>query len=280
MLNPGLYVVATPIGRLRDITLKAIEVLKAVDVILCEDTRTTQKLLKEYQISKQCLALHKFNEATLATTMLEKIQQGQSLALVSDAGTPAIHDPGARIVQAAQQQQIAVFAIPGPSSVTAALSVAGCIADQFLFHGFISGKSQSLITEMQAINNIENTVVCFESPHRIKQTLETIHAEIEGERELVICKELTKMHEAAICSKCSDIPELLQKPASFFKGEWVLVFKPFKLKKSQLSAQAVTIMQHLLPVCGVSQAVKITKEITGESKKYLYEYAIQTRSEQ
>lgn len=279
MLSPGLYVVATPIGRLQDITLKALEILRSVDIILCEDTRVTNKLLQEYQIKKPCMSLHKFNEAALIETLLEKIAAGQSLALVSDAGTPAIHDPGARLVQSAHKHNVLVSAIPGPSSVTAALSIAGCLADKFTFHGFISGKAKALSDELQEINSMQHTVICFESTHRIKNTLSAIFSVIAKEREIVLCKELTKLHESAITVCCADLPEIMSKPETFFKGEWIIIFKPCKRERSQLSDQAKKLLTHLVPLCGASQAVRITRDITGESKKYLYDYAILSRSE-
>jgi len=275
MLEPGLYVVATPIGRLSDITLTAIEVLKTVDLILCEDTRIVARLLQHYQIAAKCLPLHKFNEANSCNKVIDKLVAGAKIALVSDAGTPAIHDPGARLVQLAHEHAIAVKAIPGPSAVIAALSVAGSVADDFYFQGFLPTKTAMLCNTMSSINQNPGAVICFESTHRIKKTLDTIAQVIEKERSIVLCKELTKVYETTKVIKVSEIPELLQMPDVFFKGEWVLVFKPYQMKSLMITAQEQKLLEQLLPVCGVKQAVAITKSTFNGQKKYLYEYAVQ-----
>ncbi len=274
MMEAGLYVVATPIGRLKDITLTALEILAAVDLILCEDTRVTSRILKHYQIDTKCMPLHKFNEANSVSALLKKIELGQKLALVSDAGTPAIHDPGNRLVAAVQANKLYLAVVPGPSAVTAALSVAGCPADQFTFKGFLPNKKQGLEAMLTLINQSPETVVCFESTHRIKHTIAAIQKKMAPDRVIVLCKELTKIYETIIAVSVAELPEVLVRSDCFFKGEWVLVFKPHKVMVSGPTAQAKQLLQHLIPACGVSQAVKITKDITGESKKELYDYAI------
>lgn len=272
-MNPGLYIVATPIGRMQDITLTAITTLKNIDYILCEDTRVTRKLLKSFDIDKQCFSLHKFNEVSAIESLLQNVNSGQAVALVSDAGTPAIHDPGYRLVAAMQQNSLPVYVIPGPSAVIAALSVAGCPADSFEFVGFLPSKANERQKRIQLINQTENTVVCFESPHRITNSLTAISEIMAPERELVCCRELTKMHETIKPIKVSELKTwLATKPV--LKGEWVLVFKPYKVIKIVPSEQARNIIDLLVPAVGVSAAVKIAKEITSESKKELYNYAV------
>lgn len=279
MLEPGIYVLATPIGCLQDITLRAIEVLKTVDLVLCEDTRVTKKLLQHLGISAKTQSLHKFNEAHSITTILAQITNGARIALVSDAGTPAIHDPGAKLVAAAHAALVHVAVVPGPSSVTAALSVAGCYADTFWFQGFLPSKTSALTAALHQIDQTQTTVVCFESTHRIQQTLALIHTEVAPQRTLVLAKELTKIHESVRAVQVLEIPSILTEPATYFKGEWVLVFKPYSISQSGISQQAKTMLEHLVPVCGVSQAVKVTKAITGASKKELYDFAIATSAD-
>ena len=270
-MKPGLYIIATPIGRLNDITLTAIDMLTKVDLVLCEDTRVTQKLLKNFDIVNKCEALHKFNEASLIDQLIAKVQSCQAIALVSDAGTPAIHDPGYRLVAAMQRHELDVFVVPGASAVIAALSIAGCAADSFTFKGFVPSKSvekQKFLTEIGP-----GTVACFESPHRIYNTLITVAELVAPDRELVCCRELTKMHETIKVLKVSEITTwLAQQP--ILKGEWVLVFRPFEPKITEPSSAACKIIDHLVPIVGINKASKVAKDITNEPKNLLYDYAL------
>ena len=277
MLDLGLYIVATPIGRMQDITLNALDILAAVDFVLCEDTRVTAKLLQHFNINTKTVAFHKFNEVKSISSVLEKIKNGAAVALVSDAGTPAIHDPGFKLVQEAQKNNIPIKAIPGASSLTAALSIAGCDADQFVFSGFLPSKKNELKTKLMQIKELTQTVVCFESTHRLKNTLNAMLEFIPGARSIVLCKELTKIHEQTFCLTIKDIPKLID--SINIKGEWVIIFKPYTHDLSELSNYATKMLELLIPVCGINNSVKITKEMTGESRSLLYEYASKLKDE-
>jgi 16S rRNA (cytidine1402-2'-O)-methyltransferase len=189
-----LYVVATPIGNLEDISSRAIRILGEVDLIACEDTRHTRKLLDRYGITRPLVSYHEHNEKPRATELLGDLQAGKKIALVSDAGTPLIADPGYRLVEQAREQGIAVSPIPGPSALITALSASGLPTDSFLFHGFLpikQGQRRKLLTELKTL---PATLVFYEAPHRILETLDDI-AETLGERMMVLARELTKIHE-------------------------------------------------------------------------------------
>src|SRR3954454_2667305 len=191
---PGLYLVATPIGHLGDITLRALETLAGVDIIACEDTRITRRLTERYAISAQLKQYHEHNAALARPKILERLAQGASIALVSDAGTPLISDPGFKLVREVCAAGHAVFAIPGASSVLTALSVAALPTDRFFFEGFLPAKQQARRTRLAELAKIDATLVLFESGNRIAATLADL-AGIMGERDAAICRELTKLHE-------------------------------------------------------------------------------------
>lgn len=195
-----LYIVATPIGNLQDITLRALETLKSVDLLLCEDTRHSGLLLSHYAITKPLLSYQEFNENQRIPQIIERLQNGQNIALISDAGTPTLSDPGFKLVREVLRQGSQVVSIPGPSAILAALPSSGFPTDKFIFLGYLpkkSGKRRSLLLELNLLKSyklIRPTVIFFESPHRLLETLEEI-SEIFGYCEIVICRELTKLHE-------------------------------------------------------------------------------------
>lgn len=216
-----LYVVATPIGNLEDITLRALRMLKEVDVIYAEDTRVTKKLLTKYDIGTNVLRLdaHKENEKT--QEVIEKLEQGESIALVSDAGTPAISDPGSRLVAAVRAEGFTVEAIPGSSALTAALSVVGVSADEFTFLGFLPHK-KGRKTKLGEIAESKRTIVLFESTHRIIKLLgELEHTTVN--RGICIARELTKMHEEVLCGTPAELKEKLESEPVKQKGEFVVI---------------------------------------------------------
>src|SRR5213592_2641978 len=194
---PGLYLVATPIGNLSDITLRALETLAGVDLIACEDTRITHRLTERYLISAQLTPYHEHNAASARPKILERLAQGASIALVSDAGTPLISDPGFKLVREACAAGHAVIAVPGPSSLLAALSVAALPTDRFFFEGFLPAKSAARRSRLTELARIDATLVMFESSNRVQDTLAEL-ADIMGMREAAICRELTKLHEEII----------------------------------------------------------------------------------
>src|SRR5215468_9968160 len=194
---PGLYLVATPIGNLGDITLRALETLAGVDIIACEDTRITRRLTERYGISAQLKPYHEHNAEAARPKILERLGQGASIALVSDAGTPLISDPGFKLVREASSAGHAVFALPGPSSVLAALSVAALPTDRFFFEGFLPPKRTARRSRLVELAAIDATLVLFESGNRVQETLADL-ADFTGAREAAICRELTKLHEEVL----------------------------------------------------------------------------------
>ncbi len=213
-----LYIIATPIGNLRDISTRAIEVLKDVDLILCEDTRVTKKLLFHYEISKPLTSYHQHSKLTKNKYVLEELKKGKKIALVSDAGTPTISDPGAKLIEYLNEElpELEIIPIPGPSALIAALSISGFSADKFIFLGFppIKKKRNKFFEELK---ELKQTIVFYESPHRILKTLNQL---IDLDREIAVCRELTKKFETIYRGKAKDIIEQV-KP----KGEFVIVIK-------------------------------------------------------
>jgi 16S rRNA (cytidine1402-2'-O)-methyltransferase len=221
-LAPGLYLVATPIGHLEDITLRALSVLKQVDLIACEDTRHTRTLLDHYGIRKPTVSYHEHNEAERASELIEGLRRGESIALVSDAGTPAISDPGYRVVRAAIDAGIPVTSIPGPVAFAAALAASGLPTDQFAFHGFLPARSGERRTALERLRNSESTDVFYEAPHRLIDAVADIVASLGPERPIAIARELTKVHEEFLRGSAADLLQQLKTRPSI-KGEIVLL---------------------------------------------------------
>ncbi|MEM9206815.1 MAG: 16S rRNA (cytidine(1402)-2'-O)-methyltransferase [Pseudomonadota bacterium] len=222
-LEPGLYCVATPIGNLQDITIRALKTLAAADVILCEDTRMTARLTEHYGITTPRMAYHEHNEASRVPAILKRLSEGQSVALVSDAGTPLISDPGFPLVSAAADAGVPVFTIPGPSAVVAALSVAGIGTDAFYFLGFLPTKEKAKAEALQAVAALPATLVCYEAPTRLLNTLQTALHEL-GDRQAVVARELTKrFEEIARGSLSALLEDFSARPK--VKGEIVLLIE-------------------------------------------------------
>lgn len=203
-MNGKLYIVATPLGNLKDITFRAVEILTAVDLIACEDTRHTQKLLNHLGINKRSVSYHEHNEEQRSQEILSRLIDGRSVAVVSDAGTPAISDPGYRIVRKAIANGIDVVPIPGPSAVVAALSVSGLPTDTFLFAGFLPSKPGERRRRLQELAGVRATLVFYEAPHRLRASLKDCRNEL-GDRRAVVARELTKLHEECLRGHLSDL---------------------------------------------------------------------------
>ena len=204
---PGtLYLVATPIGNLADITHRAIDVLNKVSLIACEDTRHTRKLLQHYGIPTKTISYHEHNEQERARQVIELLREGKDVAVVSDAGTPAISDPGFRLVRAAIENALTVVPVPGPSAVVAALIAAGLPTDEFLFAGFLPARSNARRTKLAQLNSVPATLIFYEAPHRLAETLKDA-LETLGEREAVVARELTKLHEELRRGRLSELAE-------------------------------------------------------------------------
>nr|MDP2189866.1 16S rRNA (cytidine(1402)-2'-O)-methyltransferase [Rhodoferax sp.] len=276
---PGaLYVVATPIGNLADITLRALHVLNLAETIACEDTRHTQALLRAYGIDKsaaQLLAVHQHNEAQAAQTVIERLRQGQRVAYASDAGTPAISDPGARLVAAVRTESLPVIPLPGASSVTAALSVAGLAMDDapqgaFVFVGFLSSKATERATAIAALGREARAVVMLEAPHRI-EALAAALATL-GTRRITIGRELTKQFEEIASVEARTFADWLRAEPNRCRGEFVLVLHPAAVTVE--AGNELRILKLLLVELPLKTAVKLTAEITGAARNTLYDAAL------
>lgn len=278
-MSGTLYIVATPIGNLEDITLRALRVLKEADLIACEDTRHTRKLLSHFQISKPTVSYHEHNEHERAGELIKKLEGGLNVALVSDAGTPLISDPGFRIVNDAIGQGISVVPIPGPSAVITALSASGLATTEFAFVGFLPTRSAARRVRLKQLSNTESTLVFYEAPHRIKETIEDARA-VLGERECVIARELTKLHEQFVRGPLSTI----EIPAEQVRGEIVLLIGPGSdpaiEQPSQLRPHSISEdVRQLIASEGLDQkdALKRVARARGISKSEAYRQMIQER---
>ncbi len=268
-----LYVVATPIGNLADISLRALHVLGLVDAVACEDTRHTQQMLRAYGLERpaqQLLAVHQHNEAQAAQTVLDRLTQGQRLAYVSDAGTPAISDPGARLVQAVRAAGFRVLPLPGASSITTLLSAAGMTGEGFIFTGFLPSKATERGHAVQAIAQENRAVVLLEAPHRIEALAQALS--VLGTRTLTVGRELTKQFEQIETLAACDFPAWLAERPEHQRGEFVLVVHDQPVATTQ--GDGDRILQCLLAELPVKTAVKLAAEISGEPRNALYERAL------
>lgn len=267
-----LYIVATPIGNRDDITLRAIHILKSVDHILAEDTRHSKQLLRPLGINTPLSSFHAHNELERTEEIIHHLQLGQSFALISDAGTPLISDPGYPLVQKARQQGISVIPIPGACAFISALSASGVPCDKFTFLGFLPAKTSARRERLASIKTLEQTVVFYESTHRIADCLADI-AEVLGiDYELVLAKELTKSYETFISGRCEIIQQWLQEDAAHCKGEFVLIFPA---KTNPRASNTHTLLSILLKELPLKQAVQLTCQFTGEHKNELYKMALE-----
>ena len=230
-----LYVVATPIGNLEDMTYRAVRILKSVDLIAAEDTRHSRKLLMHYAIDTPLISYHDHNEKSRAEQLLEKLRAGASLALISDAGTPCIADPGYRLISRCRQEELPVIAIPGPSALVAALSIAGLPTDAFRFLGFLPAKTHGRKQLLEDVRDERQTLVCYEAPHRLAAALEDIAAVCGEQRALAVARELTKKHEELYFGPVSEaLRHFTEKPA---KGELVLLLAPAEQGSPEISVK-------------------------------------------
>lgn len=237
-LTPGLYLVATPIGNLEDITLRAIRVLKQADLIACEDTRQTQKLLNHYGIETPTISHHEHNEAARAAELVEKLVRGTRIAVVSDAGTPGISDPGFRLISLAIERGVPVVPIPGPAAFVSAVITSGLPAESFSFRGFLSPKSTARRRELESVRNSAHTEIFYEAPHRILAALEDMLTVLGPQRRIVIVRELTKIHEEFLRGTAAQVLEIV-KSRGEMKGEIVLLIGPAAEGETQSPAASI-----------------------------------------
>jgi 16S rRNA (cytidine1402-2'-O)-methyltransferase len=279
----SLYMVATPIGNLADISLRALHVLQLADVLACEDTRHTHSLLRAYGVDKtrnQLLALHQHNEAQATEAVIRHLQQGARVAYVSDAGTPAISDPGARLVALARQVGIRVVPVPGASSVTALMSVAGIAADGqqangFVFAGFLPTKSSERAAVIQTLATEPRAVVLLEAPHRIEAVAQALA--VLQDRPVTMGRELTKQFEELATQPAKQLSAWLAQDANRLRGEYTLVIHP--LQPTAEAAPDDRVLRLLLAELPLKTAVKLCAEITGESRNTLYDRALALKAQ-
>ena len=275
----ALYLVPTPIGNLGDVTLRALHVLQVVDRVACEDTRHTQQLLRAYGIDRpgdRLLALHQHNEAQASQQVVGWLQAGERVAYASDAGTPAVSDPGARLVAAVQAAGLRVVPLPGASSVTTALSAAGSVEEGgFVFAGFLPAKAGERDTAVQALAREPRAVVLLEAPHRIEALATSLQA--LGARPVTVGRELTKQFEQVATLPCADLPAWLAADAQRTRGEFALVLHGVAQAESDDDSERV--LRLLLAELPVKTAVKIAAEITGGSRNALYGLALKVKAE-
>ena len=274
-----LYVVATPIGNLRDITLRALDVLAKVNRIVAEDTRNTSILLKHHGITAKLLSLHQHNERGRAQELVEQLASGASVALVSDAGTPGISDPGAIVVNEVRQAGYAVVPIPGASALTAALSASGMHALPFCFHGFLPAKSSARRAYLESLKQQAGALIFYEAPHRVIESISDLAAVLGTERDLVIARELTKLFETIHRCTLGEAFQWLVADANRLKGEFVLIVSgapPVAAVNDVELARVLTLL--LAQELSVKQAAKLGAAIVGVGKNLAYERALALRN--
>ncbi|HXF38482.1 MAG TPA: 16S rRNA (cytidine(1402)-2'-O)-methyltransferase [Blastocatellia bacterium] len=273
-----LYIVATPIGNLEDITLRALRVLKEADLIACEDTRHTRKLLAHYQIATPTISYHEHNERERSVELVKKLEAGQNIAVVSDAGTPLISDPGFRVVREAIERSISVVPIPGPSALIAALSVAGLPEREFTFVGFLPARRTARRARLAELAGVGSTLIFYEAPHRIKDTIDDAR-ELLGNRDCVVAREVTKLHEEFVRGRLSEIE--LSEGAT--RGEMVLMIGPPLDSEQPEAPQLTSILQRteqIARTAGLDQkaALKQAARERGISKSEAYRQMIAERN--
>ncbi|MGQ0650780.1 MAG: 16S rRNA (cytidine(1402)-2'-O)-methyltransferase [Betaproteobacteria bacterium] len=267
-----LYVVATPIGNLADASPRSIEVLRAVDLVACEDTRTSATLFARFGIAARAVPLHQHNERTAAAGLIEALRRGKSVALVTDAGTPALSDPGAGLVARAHREGIRVSPVPGPSAAAAAFSAAGFAGPEFLFAGFLPASGSGRRKALDALD-LPWPVLLFEAPHRVAQTLADLAARFGGAREVVIGRELTKKFEEVARLPLGEALAWLAAAPHRAQGEFVLVLAPGEPKGADM-ALAEKLLDGLLGKLSPSDAAKLVAKLTGAPKAMLYRRAL------
>ena len=272
----GLYLVSTPLGNLKDITLRAIEVLEKSDYILCEDTRVSKNLLDKYQIKSKLISNHKFNEKKNVAKIIEYLKSGKMISIISDAGTPSISDPGSIMVNECVKYEIEIFPIPGPSAVSTAVSISG-FSDKFLFCGFFPEKKNHLSNELKKFSEIENSLVFFVSAKKINKIIPEIKKNFNG-RKIVFCREITKMFEEFIRKDVDEL-ELFEKEP---KGELTVVISEKKINKNisqKLSESDMNMIRKMINKLSTKEITDILSQSTNVSKKEIYNYCLKLKNE-
>ncbi|MDU1414517.1 MAG: 16S rRNA (cytidine(1402)-2'-O)-methyltransferase [Clostridium sp.] len=279
MMNGKLYLVPTPIGNLKDITLRALEVLKKVDIIACEDTRQSLKLLNHFQIKKTLISYHKHNENGKSEDIIEMILEGKSVAVISDAGTPGISDPGAILVKRCVENQIEFEVLPGATAITTALVYSGLNTDRFIFIGFLPRENKDKKKVVESVIDRTETIILYEAPHRIRQTLTFLRNQL-GNRNISVCRELTKLHETIIRGTLDEVIELYNEENP--RGEYVLVVDGKNeeeiLMENRARWQDISIEEHIKSYMesGIEkkEAIKMVAKERGIHKSEVYKFSV------
>ncbi|WP_231759772.1 16S rRNA (cytidine(1402)-2'-O)-methyltransferase [Microbulbifer elongatus] len=270
-----LYIVATPIGNLADMVPRAVEVLQSADLVAAEDTRHSQRLFSHFSIDTPLVAYHDHSDDIRTGKILDRLAQGQTIALISDAGTPLISDPGYRLVREAREQGFPVVPIPGPCAFVAALSAAGLPSDRFTFEGFLPAKSLARQKALSALASETRTMVFYEAPHRVLETLEAMTESFGGQREAVIARELTKAFETIQLLPLAELVEWVRADSNQQRGEIVLLVRGAEAAKaSALDGESERVMKLLLAELPPKRAAAVAAEITGVNKKVLYNWSL------
>ena len=277
--KPGgiLYVVATPIGNLADMVPRAVETLQTVSLIAAEDTRHSSRLLAHFDIKTPTIAYHDHSDEHRTEQLISRLLKGENIALISDAGTPLVSDPGYRLVRKAREHGISVVPIPGACALVAALSAAGLPSDRFAFEGFLPAKQAARITQLESLASDTRTLIFYEAPHRILETLEDMLGVFGAEREVVIAREITKTFETIQGGNLATMVEWVAADSNQQRGEIVLmVHGASKLENAEISPEHERIMRVLLEDLPVKQAAILGAKITGLKKNFLYDWALKT----
>ncbi len=272
----GLYLVSTPIGNLKDITLRALEILKKSDIILCEDTRVSKKLLDKYEIKSKLISNHKFNEKKNVTKIIEYLKAEKIVSLISDAGTPVISDPGSILVNQCVKNDIKICPIPGPSAVSAAVSISG-FSDQFFFYGFFPDKKQRIEIEFKKLSKLNSTLVFFASAKKINKVIQQLKYHFAG-RKIVFCREITKLYEEFVREDIDKL-ELFEKEP---KGELTVVISEISTNKNvsqKLSESDIIKIKNMINHFTVKQIISKIRKSKNVSKKEIYNYCISLKNE-
>ena len=270
MNDARLYVVATPIGNLEDITLRALEILAAVDVVAAEDTRRTRILMARHNLGTPLLTLQEHNEEQRAPHLVERLCRGESIALVSDAGTPLLSDPGFRLVRLAAEAGIQIVTVPGASSITAALSISGLPTDRFTFEGFLPPRHAARVKCLALLRAESRTMIFFESSHRIQESLDDLSAVFGEGRAVALCREMTKQFETVLRGSLAEVIQRVSSDQNQRKGEFVLVVAGCTADSDAGFADALELARVLQEYLSASQAARVAAKLHGVSRRELY----------
>lgn len=270
-----MFIVATPIGNMGDMTERAQTTLNEVNVIAVEDTRRSGQLLRNFDISTPMIAVHEHNERQICDSLLERIEKGESIALISDAGTPLLSDPGYFLVNQAREREINVIPIPGVSAVITALSVAGLPTDRFIFEGFLPAKSSARLQKLEKLKDEPRTVIFYEAPHRIIEMLQDCREVFGGKRRVVVARELTKTFETVHGDELDSLISWVEADENQRKGEFVVLIQGAEARESKgIDTESERILLILLEDLSVKQAAALAASITGLKKNALYQHAL------